>query len=51
MARDVTLDGTPTFFVGVITPDGALKVAERFTGAAPFAKFKEVFDKLLAAKG
>jgi protein-disulfide isomerase len=42
--------GTPSFFLGVIQPDGStVKVARVLKGAQSYAAFKEAIDTLLAA--
>jgi protein-disulfide isomerase len=42
--------GTPSFFLGVIQPDGSrVKVVRVLKGAQPYAAFKEAIDSLLAA--
>ena len=42
--------GTPSFFLGVIEPDGSrVKVVRVLKGAQPHAAFKEAIDSLLAA--
>lgn len=44
-------DGTPTFFIGLTTPnDSKVKIVRAFVGAQPYANFKQVLDTLLAAK-
>jgi protein-disulfide isomerase len=41
--------GTPTFFLGVVGPDGkTLKSVRRFDGAVEYAKLKTAIDRLLA---
>lgn len=45
--KKLMVTGTPTFFVGVIGPDGALKVTERLTGAQPLVRFEAAFDRAL----
>jgi protein-disulfide isomerase len=42
--------GTPSFFLGVIQPDGSrVNVVRVLKGAQPYAAFKEAIDTLLAA--
>jgi protein-disulfide isomerase len=47
-AQNLSVRGTPTFFVGLRTPSGQLKVLHRLTGALPFSSFETVLDKLEA---
>lgn len=49
-ARTLRIEGTPTFFVGSILPDGRVKVAKRITGAQPLRQFEEALDSLLASQ-
>jgi protein-disulfide isomerase len=46
-ARALQITGTPTFFVGLVQPDGRVKVTRRLAGSQPFAVFKGVLDPLL----
>lgn len=49
-ALSLGVTGTPTFFIGTISPnDSKVKVLRALKGAAPYANFKEVLDGLLAA--
>jgi protein-disulfide isomerase len=44
------VNGTPAFFVGVVTDDGkALKASRFISGAHPFARFKQEIDALLSS--
>jgi protein-disulfide isomerase len=49
-AEKMGIDGTPTFFLGVVEPGGDVTVEKRFVGAAPFDVFKSALDSLLAAR-
>jgi protein-disulfide isomerase len=42
------ITGTPSFLVGVVQPDGRVKVMKKLVGAKPYAEFKAAFDSLLA---
>jgi len=42
------INSTPSFFVGVPTPDQRMRVVRMLRGAQPFAAFKEIIDGLLA---
>ena len=45
----VGITGTPAFLVGVIQPDGRVKVVKRLSGARPYADFKAAIDGALGA--
>jgi len=49
-AQKLGVDGTPTFFVGVIEPSGEITIQTRFKGSAPFDIFKSELDTLLSSK-
>jgi len=38
---------TPAFFVGIVQPDGRVRVVERIVGARPFDAFKTSLDRVL----
>lgn len=45
------VNGTPTFFIGEISPDGKkVKVAAKLVGAQPYSEFKTLLDAALAVK-
>jgi protein-disulfide isomerase len=48
-AQQMRIDGTPTFFLGVVEPSGDVTISKRFAGTAPFDVFKTEIDGLLAA--
>ena len=50
-AQAMRIDGTPTFFLGVVEPGGDVTIEKRFAGAAPFDVFKSALDALLASNG
>lgn len=43
------ITGTPAFLVGVIQPDGRVKVVRKLSGARPYADFKAAIDSVLGA--
>jgi protein-disulfide isomerase len=49
-AQKMRIDGTPTFFLGVIGANGDVTIDKRFNGNAPFDAFKAELDKLLTSK-
>lgn len=49
-AINIGVRGTPTFFLGLTTPDDPkLKVLTSLSGAQPYLNFKEAIDKLLSS--
>ena len=49
-AMGLGVTGTPTFFIGLASPDDSkVKVVRALKGAAPYANFKEVLDSILAS--
>ena len=50
-AQKMGIDGTPTFFLGVVEPSGDVAIEKRLQGAAPFDVFKTEIDALLASNG
>ena len=43
------ITGTPAFLLGVVQPDGRVKVVKKLSGAKPFAEFKAAIDSALGA--
>jgi protein-disulfide isomerase len=43
------ITGTPAFLVGVIQPDGRVRVVKKLSGAKPYAEFKAAIDSALGA--
>jgi protein-disulfide isomerase len=50
-AQKMGIEGTPTFFLGVVEPSGDVTIDKRFQGTAPFDVFKTAIDALLASNG
>ena len=48
-AGAVGISGTPSFLLGVVQPDGRVRVTKKLVGARPYAEFKAAFDSLLAS--
>jgi protein-disulfide isomerase len=48
-ASAVGITGTPSFLIGVVQPDGRVRVTRKLVGARPLSDFKAAFDSLLAA--
>lgn len=49
-AQQMRIDGTPSFFLGIVEPSGDVTISKRFAGAAPFDVFKTELDALLVSK-
>lgn len=47
-ANSIGVSGTPTFFFGVVQPNGSVKVSKKLVGAKSYAEFKSALDSLLA---
>jgi protein-disulfide isomerase len=47
-AAALGIAGTPAFLIGVIQPDGRVKVTDRIAGARPLLAFETALDKVLA---
>lgn len=45
--HDLSVSGTPTFFVGRVQSDGTVKVVKRLVGARPLADFQTALDSLV----
>jgi len=50
-AKELGISGTPTFLIGVVQPDGRVRVSARLTGAKPVGDFEIVLDKLIKEAG
>ena len=46
-ANSAGISGTPSFFIGVVQPNGTVKAAKKLVGAQPYATFKAAIDSLL----
>lgn len=46
-ARALQVTGTPVFFIGIVRPDGYVKVLRRLSGALGVQEFRDVLDPLL----
>jgi protein-disulfide isomerase len=49
-AQQMRIDGTPTFFIGIVESSGDVTISKRVQGTAPFGVFKTEIDSLLAGK-
>lgn len=47
-ADGFSIAATPTWFIGVVQPDGKVKVTERIQGAKPLAEFQRALDRTIA---
>jgi protein-disulfide isomerase len=50
-AGTVGISGTPSFLIGVIQPNGTVKVTKKLVGAKQYAEFKSAIDGLLPSPG
>jgi protein-disulfide isomerase/uncharacterized coiled-coil protein SlyX len=48
IARDLGINGTPSFIIGLALPDGRI-VGKRLVGAQPYTIFKSTIERVLAA--
>jgi protein-disulfide isomerase len=46
-AGTVGISGTPSFLVGIVQPNGSVKIVKKLVGAKPYAEFKSALDSLL----
>ena len=46
-ANGFGISGTPSFFIGVVQPNGMIKVSKKLVGAKAYAEFKTALDSLL----
>jgi protein-disulfide isomerase len=44
-----SVSSTPTWFLGVVRPDGTVKLSARISGAQPLAVFQEAIDEAIVA--
>jgi protein-disulfide isomerase len=51
LASSLGLNGTPTFFIGLVRPNNTVLVSQRIDGTQDFEAFRAVIDPLLAAHG
>ena len=50
-AQRMGIDGTPTFFIGTISPDeDVVNISKRIVGAHPYETFESALDELLTPK-
>lgn len=48
-ANGFGISGTPSFFIGVVQPNGTVKVSKKLVGARAYTEFKTALDSLLTA--
>ena len=49
-AAKANINGTPTFLLGIVQPNGSVKVTKKIVGAKPYAEFKAAIDSAIAAR-
>lgn len=47
-AGNAGISGTPSFLIGLVQPNGTVKVTKKLVGAKPYAEFKAAIDSLMA---
>ena len=47
-AGSAGITGTPSFLIGVVQPNGTVKITKKLVGAKPYAEFKTALDTLLS---
>lgn len=47
VANSAGISGTPSFLIGVVQPNGTVKITKKLVGAQPYAEFKTAIDSLL----
>jgi protein-disulfide isomerase len=47
-AKRFGINGTPSFLVGVLQPNGGVKVVRKFSGAQPFETFESIVKEVLS---
>lgn len=45
LAETLSVEGTPTWFIGSVHPDGKVRVTDRLDGAKPLAEFHRIIGK------
>lgn len=51
VANSAGISGTPSFLIGVVQPNGTVKITKKLVGAKPYAEFKTAIDSLLSPSG
>jgi protein-disulfide isomerase len=46
--KALLVEGTPTWFIGIVQPDGKVRVIDRLDGAKPLVEFQRAIDKVVA---
>ena len=49
-AAKASINGTPSFLIGTVQPNGSVKVVKKLVGAQPYANFKAAIDSAIAAR-
>ena len=48
-ASNAGVSGTPTFFIGIVQPNGSVKAVKKLVGSKAYTEFKAALDPLLAS--
>ena len=49
-AAKASINGTPSFLIGVVQPNGSVKITKKLVGARPYADFKAAIDSAIAGR-
>jgi len=49
-ATKANINGTPSFLIGVVQPNGSVKITKKLVGARPYADFKAAIDSAITAR-
>ena len=49
-AAKAQINGTPSFLIGVVQPNGSVKILKKLVGARPYSDFKAAIDSAIAAR-
>jgi protein-disulfide isomerase len=49
-AAKANINGTPSFLIGVVQPNGSVKIVKKLVGARPYADFKAAIDSAITAR-
>jgi len=47
-AGNAGISGTPSFLIGIVQPNGSVKVTKKLVGAKPYSEFKSAIDSVLS---
>jgi protein-disulfide isomerase len=50
LAKQLHVEGTPTWFFGTVEPNGTVTLVNRITGLGPVDMYEEVIDRLVQSR-